>query len=134
MIPGMWGAPLKGLSGYLPPLTTQDFVLGANTAAAPATSSASELGQRKYSDFLHLPHGLEGFFDPEEAEAYAAKVGKPLFIDFTAHSNIAKHFHFERFWPKLGGYPDIVGNAWNYVHPDPEPFRHIYARLKSIAR
>ena len=85
MIPGMWGAPLKGLSGYLPPITTQDFVLGANTAAAPAATSDSGIGKPKYSDFLHLPHGLEGFFDLEEAEAYAAKVGKPLFIDFTGH-------------------------------------------------
>ena len=98
MIPGMWGAPLKGLSGYLPPLTTQDFVLGANTAAAPATSSASELGQRKYSDFLHLPHGLEGFFDLEEAEAYAAKVGKPLFIDFTGHGCVNCREMEARVW------------------------------------
>lgn len=59
MIPGMWGAPLKGLSGYLPPITTQDFVLGANTAAAPAATSDSGIGKPKYSDFLHLPHGLE---------------------------------------------------------------------------
>ena len=98
LIPGMWGAPLKGLSGYLPPLTSQDFVLGANTAAAPAASSASDLGQRKYSDFLHLPHGLEGFFDLEEAEAYAAKVDKPLFIDFTGHGCVNCREMEARVW------------------------------------
>lgn len=98
LIPGMWGAPLKGLSGYLPPLTSQDFVLGANTAAAPATSSTSELGQRKYSDFLHLPHGLEGFFDLKEAEAYAAKVDKPLFIDFTGHGCVNCREMEARVW------------------------------------
>ena len=99
MIPGMWGAPLKGLSGYLPPLTTQDFVLGANTAtAASAASSDGIVGKRKYSDFLHLPHGLEGFFDLEEAEAYAAQVGKPIFIDFTGHGCVNCREMEARVW------------------------------------
>lgn len=106
MIPGMWGAPLKALSGYLPPLTTQDFVLGQYTAAVPAGTSASgshalltvEGKQPKYSDFLHLPHGLEGFFDLKEAEAYAAKVGKPLFIDFTGHGCVNCREMEARVW------------------------------------
>ena len=99
MIPGMWGAPLKGLSGYLPPLTTQDFVLGANTATAvSAASSDGIVGKRKYSDFLHLPHGLEGFFDLEEAEAYAAQVGKPIFIDFTGHGCVNCREMEARVW------------------------------------
>ena len=99
LIPGMWGAPLKGLSGYLPPLTTQDFVLGANTAtAASAASSDGIVGKRKYSDFLHLPHGLEGFFDLEEAEAYAAQVGKPIFIDFTGHGCVNCREMEARVW------------------------------------
>lgn len=84
LIPGMWGAPLSGLSGYLPPLSSQDFVLGKQTTeVAPIVGTIP--AQRKYSDFLHLPHGLEGFFDLAEAEAYAKEVGKPLFIDFTGH-------------------------------------------------
>ena len=98
LIPGMWGAPLKGLSGYLPPLTSQDFVLGANTAAAPAASSQSGIGKPKYSDFLHLPHGLEGFFDLKEAEAYAAKVNKPIFIDFTGHGCVNCREMEARVW------------------------------------
>lgn len=99
LIPGMWGAPLKGLSGYLPPLTTQDFVLGANTAAAaPAATSDGTVGKAKYSDFLHLPHGLEGFFDLEEAEAYAARVGKPIFIDFTGHGCVNCREMEARVW------------------------------------
>ena len=106
MIPGMWGAPLKALSGYLPPLTTQDFVLGQHTAAVPAGTSASgshtlltvEGKQPKYSDFLHLPHGLEGFFDLKEAEASAAKVGKPLFIDFTGHGCVNCREMEARVW------------------------------------
>lgn len=96
MIPGMWGAPLKGLSGYLPPITSQDFVLGANTASAAPSDSIA--GKPKYSDFLHLPHGLEGFFDLEEAEVYAAKVGKPLFIDFTGHGCVNCREMEARVW------------------------------------
>ena len=99
LIPGMWGAPLKGLSGYLPPLTTQDFVLGANTAStAASTVQDGIVGKPKYSDFLHLPHGLEGFFDLEEAEAYAARVGKPLFIDFTGHGCVNCREMEARVW------------------------------------
>ena len=40
MIPGMWGAPLKALSGYLPPMETQDFVV-YNYADSPSASVAS---------------------------------------------------------------------------------------------
>ncbi|MCM1151730.1 MAG: thioredoxin family protein [Alistipes sp.] len=97
MIPGMWGAPLKGLSGYLPPLTTQDYVLtpGSATVASELSGTPAE---RKYSDFLHLPHGLEGFFDLKEAEAYAAEVGKPLFIDFTGHGCVNCREMESRVW------------------------------------
>ncbi len=106
MIPGMWGAPLKALSGYLPPLTSQDFVLGQHTAAVSAGTSEGgshtlltvDGKQPKYSDFLHLPHGLEGFFDLKEAEAYAAKVGKPLFIDFTGHGCVNCREMEARVW------------------------------------
>lgn len=97
MIPGMWGAPLKGLSGYLPPLTSQDFVIGQGTVvAAPNAPAAGE--QRKYADFLHLPNGLQGFFDLEEAEAYAAEVGKPIFIDFTGHGCVNCREMEQRVW------------------------------------
>ena len=81
MIPGMWGAPLKALSGYLPPLASQDFIM--TPGSGKATGQAD--GKRKYSDFLHLPHDLEGFFDYQEALEYARVVDKPLFVDFTGH-------------------------------------------------
>ena len=86
LIPGMWGAPLKGLSGYLPPLSSQDFVMGGEgSATVESSANTAEQQGRKYSDFLHLPHGLEGFFDLKEAEAYAKQVNKPIFLDFTGH-------------------------------------------------
>ena len=86
MIPGMWGAPLKAISGYLPPLQTQDFVLEKSPVSVTVTGSgkADPVSVAKYADSgLELPLGLQGFFDLREAEAYAEKVGKPLFIDFT---------------------------------------------------
>lgn len=103
LIPGMWGAPLKALSGYLPPLTTQDFVLGQTTSAGASVSATAPLrtvdGKApKYSDVLYLPHGLEGFFDLKEAEAYAARAGKPLFIDFTGHGCVNCREMEARVW------------------------------------
>lgn len=85
MIPGMWGAPLKALSGYVPPMTSQDFDINRLIVENAGRSSKheSDLGTRKYTDKLHLPTGFEGFFDLEEAKVYAKKVNKPIFVDFT---------------------------------------------------
>lgn len=104
LIPGMWGAPLKGLSGYLPPLTSQDFVLGSNGDGSGIATSGADMqltsdGRKpKHSDFLHLPHNLKGFFDLKEAEAYAAQVNKPLFIDFTGHGCVNCREMESRVW------------------------------------
>ncbi len=98
MIPGMWGAPLKALSGYLPPLSSQDFVIEKYAPAATSSSGEVDVNNAKYSDVLHLPHGLKGFFDMKEAEAYAAKVGKPIFIDFTGHGCVNCREMEARVW------------------------------------
>ncbi len=98
MIPGMWGAPLKALSGYLPPLSSQDFVIGQSAPVSTSTSGDADINAPKYGDFLHLPHGLKGFFDLKEAEAYAAKVGKPIFIDFTGHGCVNCREMEARVW------------------------------------
>ncbi len=82
LIPGMWGAPLKALAGYLPPLYTHDFDL---VTVARDESGATTCEEAKYADFLHLPHGLNGYFDYDQAIACARKLNKPLFIDFTGH-------------------------------------------------
>lgn len=98
MIPGMFGAPLKALSGYIPPQTTHDFdlnkiirdnarlILGSRENPSYSGHPENEICEKpKYSDFLHLPHGLEGYFDYEQGLACAKKLGKPVFIDFTGH-------------------------------------------------
>ena len=99
LIPGMWGAPLKGISGYLPPMHTQDFVY--TSYAAPSTTATSANGTpktAKYSDFLHLPHGLSGFFDFNEALEYARQTGKPLFVDYTGHGCVNCREMEARVW------------------------------------
>ncbi|MBQ1205351.1 MAG: thioredoxin family protein [Alistipes sp.] len=58
---------------------------GEGSATVESSANTAEQQGRKYSDFLHLPHGLEGFFDLKEAEAYAKQVNKPIFLDFTGH-------------------------------------------------
>jgi len=86
MIPGLWGAPLKALSGYLPPMSGHDFNLIKTIRESSTPGSGDSMAEApKYGDFLHFPHGLEGYFDYEQALAVAKKVNKPLFIDFTGH-------------------------------------------------
>ncbi len=70
---GIAGNSLKELSGYLPPL--EDYT----------TDTDKICGTPKFGEFLHLPLGLQGYFDYKEALACAKKQGKPLFIDFTGH-------------------------------------------------
>ena len=79
LVPGMFGAPLKGLSGWLPPMNSQDF------KGSQATETSTQNSDALYSDFLELPLGLTGYFDFEQAKAAALKANKPLFIDFTGH-------------------------------------------------
>ena len=106
MIPGMWGAPLKALSGYLPPKQTLDFDLNriieensekvieyvdakmANMAVTPqgeAQAVATFDEEVKYADLFHLAHNLKGYFDYDQALAAAKATNKPIFIDFTGH-------------------------------------------------
>ncbi len=82
LIPGLWGAPLKALAGYLPPLYTHDFNLAEDKSNENALAGCES---PRYADFLHLPQGLSGYFDYEQALACARQQKKPLFIDFTGH-------------------------------------------------
>lgn len=93
MIPGLWGAPLSAISGYLPPVSSQEYnvekIIVENGGGSGATADLGDFpAKRKYADKLdeHVPVGFKAFFDLEEAKAYAKKVGKPLFLDFTGKS------------------------------------------------
>ena len=103
LVPGMWGAPLKALAGYLPPLATHDFNLGAQQGSGPLAPANPACGTAKYSDFLHLPHGLNGYFDYAQGLACARQTGKPMFIDFTGHGCVNCREMEARVWadPKI---------------------------------
>lgn len=108
MIPGMFGAPLKALSGYLPPQTTLDFDLSKATMSSNSTTSnkvavispevQGQCSSPKYGEFLHLPHGLKGYFDYDQALACAKTQNKPLFIDFTGHGCVNCREMEARVW------------------------------------
>ncbi|WP_162419302.1 protein-disulfide reductase DsbD family protein [Cyclobacterium roseum] len=98
MIPGLWGAPLKALSGYLPPISSHDFDL-VKISRENASSSDQELDEvPKYADFLHFPHGIQGYFDYQQALEAARRQDKPLFIDFTGHGCVNCREMEARVW------------------------------------
>lgn len=91
MIPGMFGAPLKGISSLIPPKEGHSFdlveLIKSNKTSAIAIDKESSLcGTPKYSEFLHLPHGLEGYFDYEEGMKCAKEQNKPVLLDFKGHA------------------------------------------------
>ena len=94
LIPGMWGAPLKALSGYMPPITTQDFVMNQNSGTAQ--SAGAVVTDSKYG--LHLPLGLQGYFSLEEGLEAAKKAGKPVFVDVTGHGCVNCREMESRVW------------------------------------
>jgi len=80
LIPGLWGAPLKAVSSFMPPISTQDFDLtkGSVMSAAPAADDIYVGTSVKEG-----PYGMKAFTDFEEGMAAARKAGKPVFLDFT---------------------------------------------------
>ncbi|MFD1469257.1 cytochrome c biogenesis protein CcdA [Hymenobacter caeli] len=85
LVPGLFGAPLPLLAGYLPPQSKRDFTLAAG-GNIPVQTAANALGETpRFGDFLELPHGLPGYFDLKQAVRVAKQLHKPIFIDFTGH-------------------------------------------------
>lgn len=137
MIPGMWGAPLKALSGYLPPIETQDFIVW-NYADSPMTVTSGdnlpyashpiranvrggELSPdgttssgfaEKYN--LRLPMGYNGYFTIEDGIAASKATGKPVFVDITGHGCVNCREMEQRVWsdPKV---QDIMKNDYIMV-------------------
>jgi len=118
MVPGMWGAPLKALSGYLPPLETQDFVLESNGGIPPETCatlgnirggtadsvgggvSRSETVSGGIASVatLQMPHGLMGYDNIDDALAEAKATGKKVFVDVTGHGCVNCREMEARVW------------------------------------
>ena len=115
MVPGMWGAPLSGLSGYLPPISTQDYVLAPGaTSHVVTTDEAPVQAEGKKYDFLHLPHNLEGYFDLEQGLEAAKEAGKPVFVDVTGHACVNCREMEQRVWSDPAAL-DILRNEYVIV-------------------
>ncbi|WP_166332647.1 protein-disulfide reductase DsbD family protein [Sphingobacterium chungjuense] len=85
MVPGLWGAPLKSISAFLPPSATQDFDLSTGVGQAHSASSPDS-AKKKYYEIFHergTPKGFDPYYDYEEALAAAKVANKPVLIDFT---------------------------------------------------
>lgn len=95
MIPGMFGAPLKALSGYLPPLETQDFIIGAG---GPAEKVETVTWSPETGKMIDLPHGLKGYTSVEDALEAARRSGKPVFVDITGHGCVNCREMEQRVW------------------------------------
>ncbi|MBQ4184010.1 MAG: thioredoxin family protein, partial [Bacteroidales bacterium] len=91
LIPGMWGAPLKALSGYLPPMETQDFVLGRYAEPSVQPSGLP-------SGTISLPHSLSGYTSLDEALEEAALQGKKVFVDISGHGCVNCREMEARVW------------------------------------
>ena len=114
MVPGMWGAPLSGLSGYLPPISTQDYILSPGGTANVVTVDAPAKSESKKYDFLHLPHNLDGYFDLEQGLEAAKELGKPVFVDVTGHACVNCREMEQRVWSDPAAL-DILRNEYVIV-------------------
>ena len=95
LVPGLFGAPLKALAGYLPPMSTHDFnLLDSNDEHQPYYAGEKPLHEEK----LHLPDGLRGYFDYEQGMEVARKIGRPVFLDFTGHGCVNCREMETRVW------------------------------------
>ena len=108
LIPGMWGAPLRALSGYMPPITTQDFVCGA----AQVGETTTVVKENEYG--LHLPLGLQGYFNLDDALEAAKKAKKPVFVDVTGHGCVNCREMESRVWSDPTVY-DMLNNDFIIV-------------------
>ena len=114
MIPGMWGAPLKALSGYMPPLETQDFVLRSpnRSGMTPAASDTYVIAGQDRQSLTALPHGLTGYSKLEDGIAAAKEQGKKVFVDITGHGCVNCREMEARVWSD----PEVLKRlAGNYV-------------------
>lgn len=79
MIPGLWGAPLKIISGFPPPMSYSESPYGVGNSKGGGVASTEIL-----ADGAALgPHDIIAFSDYDKGVAYAKSVNKPILLDFT---------------------------------------------------
>ncbi|MDN3641479.1 cytochrome c biogenesis protein CcdA [Lutimonas halocynthiae] len=96
MIPGLWGAPLKLISGFPPPMHYSESSYGVGYTKLSDGGAGSTL---EIPEDAHLgPHDIISFYDYDKGMAYAKKVNKPVMIDFTGHACVNCRKMEERVW------------------------------------
>lgn len=98
LIPGMWGAPLRALSGYMPPMETQDFVLGSGPGTAASAPAAVRAGEAQQPGLIRIAHDLPAYDNLEDGLAAAKAAGKPVFLDFTGYGCVNCREMEARVW------------------------------------
>lgn len=101
LIPGLWGAPLKLISGFPPPMQYSESPYGVGYTKLGSGGSGTPA---EFPEGAHLgPHDILAFHDYDTGLAYAKKVGKPVLIDFTGHACVNCRKMEERVWsePKI---------------------------------
>ncbi len=91
LFPGLFGADLNAVSALIPPKSAQQFDISKSQVVVSILDSQGDepislCENPKYGDILHLPHGLEGYFDYEQGMACAKKLNKPVLLDFKGHA------------------------------------------------
>jgi thiol:disulfide interchange protein DsbD len=86
MLPGVANKPLALLSGILPPM--------------PVESHSTSNPNLPTDKMRALPHGLYGFYDFDDAQAYAKEINKPILIDFTGYACANCRKMEENVWSK----------------------------------
>ena len=79
MVPGLWGAPLRAISAFAPPMTTQDWVMTPGGVGSLGVQEFSSLGGYKT---MSVHEGQITFTDYDEGMAYAKEKDMPVFLDF----------------------------------------------------
>lgn len=112
LIPGMWGAPLKGMGAFVPPMGTQDFVInqapGGGASFAGHTQSSTP---RRYADRMSiyepaavLDMGMEVYFDYNEALEASKRENKPVMLDFTGINCV----NCRKFESEVWSHPEVM--------------------------
>ncbi len=91
LLPGLFGADLNAVSALIPPKSAQQFDISKSQVVVSILDSQGDeptslCENPKYSDILHLPHGLEGYFDYEQGMTCTKKLNKPVLLDFKGHA------------------------------------------------
>lgn len=92
MIPGLWGAPLKLISGFPPPMTYSESPYGVGGGGGASALTEIPDGAKEG------PHGIVAFLDYEKGMAYAKEQNKPVLLDFTGFACVNCRKMEEHVW------------------------------------